>query len=237
MCLSLGSYVIYSCSGEQRLGEVVRLRPTELGTLYDVSAEQQTVYGLLEEELTPATEHQVRAMLSYLSVSDTFSPTYLTDDTRKARRDALLRQEYQRRLAAALASFAQADGGPAPAARFSPHELVAIHQNSSWTLGQVRSAELAKGSVRYVVDTADDTGHYQEDELSALADIPEREGCLRLGSRARMVGGQDADGGAFEGVICHIETGEVVLHSLLFDDGDIFEELTAQDLIPLDTRP
>lgn len=155
-----------------------------------------------------------------------------------AMRDVLLRQEYAAWLAKAMDSLGQdarsASVAIAQATRHLVGGRVAVHDQGAWCLGTVRRAAQGNGGVTYTVEVLDELCEYAEDEVCALADVPYCEHAHRLGARARMVAEGHESDASFEGVICRVERDEDEMsYALLFDDGDVFEGLVADDLIAL----
>lgn len=226
--------VIVIQSGEQRIGEVVGLRTTPWGTLYDVSLEDVVCKALFEEDLCVASAEAMQALLGWYAIDpeSQAAPPLQRDFLRRQ----LLRAEHAAYVQRALAklSVRPDDAMLRGLARFDIGQPVAVRDRDVCHLGVVCGQSLRDGSVWYDVDVLGERRSMAESLLASIAEIGAPAGTLALGSRARfVVAGHERDSD-YEGTICTVDVSSPeARYALLFDDGDILEDLAAADLCVL----
>lgn len=220
---ALGQAVVVTYEDAYHVGEVVGVRAVAEGCLYDVSLERIVIKAMAPGDLRVATEDELNGLLSsFVGVAE----------VGRSERDALLRQEYVAFLARARAGFdADAATGDAPVvARFDVGQYVAVRDDASFALGRVLGVSVSNHEPSYVLEVMGENRRVGEDALCALSDAPSSSG-LALGVRARFVADGYEDDESFFGIVCGCaQDAEGPLFSLLFDDGDVLEDLRPTDL-------
>jgi hypothetical protein len=220
---ALGQAVVVPHDGAYHVGEVVGVRALSEGRLYDVSLEHIVIKAMASEDLRAVTEDELNGLLSsFVGAAGTGA----------SERDVLLRREYVAFLARARAAF-DADATTSDAvvpARFAVGEYVAVRDGASFALGRVMGVSISNHEASYVLEVMGENRRVGEDALCDLSDAPSSLG-LALGARARFVADGYEDDESFFGVVCGCaEDAEGPVFSLLFDDGDVLEDLRSADL-------
>lgn len=219
---ALGDVVIISYEEASRAGEVVGVLDVADGPLYDVSLEEVVVKALPQREVRAAHADEVRSLL----VALTSGSQQLTSV-----RQVLLRKRYIESLTTALERLeAEMEGIATVDSPFEMGSTVVICEQERWLLGIVRGVSRGSSGIRYDVEAMDELMRVERQALVGIEDV-RLDDALSLGQRARMlVAGHETDD-AYAGTLCAIERRDGRwLYSLMFDDGDILEELEADDV-------
>lgn len=222
---ALADVVCVSYRGQRCLGEVVGIARASYGFVYDVSLEEVVLKAVSQDDVSPTSAEEVNTLLMAL-LSRPLS--------QGSNRDTYLRQRYVESLTKAMQHMrsVQRERCHEQHARFDVGQQLAMRDGSTWILATVRGVVQAADGVRYDVDALSEARRVNEGELSSLdraCGVAE----LDLGARARfVVAGYEQDD-AYVGTICAIEqSGGSWEYAILFDDGDVLEGLSANDLIP-----
>ena len=220
---AIGDAVSLVYGGDRQIGEIVGVLWAQGERLYDVSLEEIVVKAVEEAEIAPIYPDQIKSLLTAMVSSP---------GPKTTRGRAVLRQRYAAFLTQTLDRMEQEREGMQAAgdALFDVGQTVAVLDDNSFSLGVVCMVSRSGDGIRYEVDVLGETLRVGESSLADLA-CAEMGTAYRLGSRARFVAeGYEGDE-AFAGAICKVErTEEEYEYSLMFDDGDILEGLSAADL-------
>lgn len=218
-----------------RVGEIVGIRMSGSDVLYDVSCETCTLKALFEDELDLATatvlQGELNAILN-VAVAGTIPMS-----ERDGRRRAILRNEHAMFLRRAIGRIqgSEIESGCA-SMPYSVGDRLALQSDGAFDLCVVSGMRRQDGNVLVQVECMGDVRLASADDLLQLGDVPTSGDVLSLGERARFVVAGKEDDESFEGVICKVERrGDDWRFSLAFDDGDVFEDLDADDLRPCAT--
>lgn len=224
--------VVLHDQGLAFVGEVVGIRMSGSDALYDVSCETRTVKALFEDELEPATKTLLQGELNAILNTAVADVSSVSD--REMRRRAVLRNDHVMFLRRAIERVqgSEVETG-CPSTSLSIGDRLALRQDEAYDLCVVSGMRRRDGNVFVQVDCMGDVRLVAEDDLLPLGDVPRPEQGLALGERARFVVEGREDDESYEGVICRVEReGESWHFSLVFDDGDVFEDLDTADLRP-----
>jgi len=220
---SLGQAVVLSVGGAFQVGEVVGVRAASQGTLYDVSLEQVVVKALAQDGLRMATVDELNSLLTSLMGAV---------EGASSERDAVLRQEYVSFLVRARASLEKESptGDALLTARYAVGDYVAVQEGETSVLGRVMGVTMRNQELCYTLEAMGETVRVDEGALSELSSVAVAGG-IALGSRARFVAPGYEDDDAFLGVVCSCAPGaDGPVYAILFDDGDVLEDLRPADL-------
>ncbi len=221
----MGEAVVFQYEGNRALGEVIGIITVNQMTFYDISVEELVVKAVEESQLSLAPVEEARSLLMALLAG--------TQPVASAR-TALLRQRYVAFLSRAVDERAgiseRATDGLRPG--FEVGQEVSLEQGKTWLYGVVRGVALLNEKLEYEVEAAGELIRAQEERLSDLAEQPLPEG-VWLGQRMRFVVPGFEQDDAYCGVVCVVDkTEDEITYSLMFDDGDVIEGLSALDLAP-----
>ena len=232
MAFGLGDAVADTHMQETRIGEVVATQSCGPITMYDVSFERERLYCLLEQDLEPASEAQMRAVAAGFALEDSAASEAMRLPTPETMRNQWLRQRYLKWLNDTLEGRRRRSPD-AVSGRFETLDSVVVEGDGKWCLGKVIAVMRDGDQVVYDIEIEDEIERHPESSLTTLkeARLP---GPIRLGSRVRYVSEGHRDDPNFEGTISRIEdTPEGRSYVLVFDDGDVFWGVEETDLIVL----
>lgn len=221
----MGEAVVFQYDGKRTLGEVVGMVGMGQATFYDISLEELVVKAIEQSQLSLAPVEDARAVLMAMLAGA--HPV-------ASAREALLRQRYVAFLSRVVdertGAIEQVPDELSP--RFEVGQEVSLKQDETWLYGVIRGVALLNERLEYEVEAAGELIRAQEDLLRALDDEQHAKG-IRLGQRMRFVAPGFEDDDAYCGVVCVVDkTEDEITYSLMFDDGDVIEGLSALDLAP-----
>ena len=221
----MGDAVVLQYGGNRVLGEVVGISTVNQMAFYDISVEELVIKAVEESQLSLAPVENARSLLMTLLAGAQPVTTP---------RMALLRQRYVAFLSRAVDERAgaheQETGNLRPS--FEVGQEVSLEQGNTWLYGVVRGVALLNEKLEYEVEAAGELIRAREDLLNALAERRHSEG-VWLGRRMRFVVPGFEQDDAYCGVVCVVDkTEDEITYSLMFDDGDVIEGLSAHDLAP-----
>lgn len=221
----IGEAVVFQYGGNRVLGEVVGIIAVNQMTFYDISVEELVVKAVEESQLGLAPVEDARSLLMTLLAGAQSVATP---------RMALLRQRYVAFLSRVVderaGAFEQVPDELNP--RFEVGQEVSLKQDETWLYGVIRGVALLNERLEYEVEAAGELIRAQENLLRALDDEQHAKG-IRLGQRMRFLASGFEDDDAYCGVVCVVDkTEDEITYSLMFDDGDVIEGLSALDLAP-----
>ncbi|MBO7675196.1 MAG: hypothetical protein J6S63_09325 [Atopobiaceae bacterium] len=222
----LGKAVALTFEDAHAVGEVVGVRAVSRGYVYDVSLEDVVVKAVVQDDLRAVTQDELDGLLtSYLGATGVVT----------SERDAVLRQEYVAFLARARAVMdadAPQDDARTPA-RYAVGQDVVVQDDGAYALGRVVSVAVRSDGPSYLLEVMGENRRTGEDALCDLVDAPSSDG-FALGMRVRFVAEGYEDDESFAGVLCACApAADGLTFSLLFDDGDVLEDLCPADLARL----
>ena len=214
------------------VGEVVGVRMSGPDALYDVSCETSTIKAVFEDELELATGAVLHTELNAILNAAVAGSTAMAG--REGRRRAVLRNEHVMFLRKAMACLQEPTAEAAHlSTSCSVGDRLALRSDGAFDLCVVSGMRRQHGNVLVQVDCMGDVRFATAENLLQLSDVPSPGHGLALGERARFVVAGKEDDGSYEGVICKVEReGDDWRFSLVFDDGDVFEDLDTNDLLP-----
>ena len=216
----IGQAVSIAYEEERRLGTVAGVNSAFGELYYDVSLEEIVVKAVEESSIQSVGTDELRAL-----------STRLLGQPSTSARDALLRMQYITSISQALASAQQESEDVSKGLLHSwMNKSVVVTQDDCSELGTVRGILLKEGTPQFDVEIMGEMRRVDEQCLSLLSMADTGEG-LVLGGRARFVASGYEDDESFVGTICLVRnTEEGIRYSLMFDDGDILEDLSSADL-------
>lgn len=222
----LGQPVVVRCDDGLQIGEIVGEWGSAGARFYDVSLLQAVEKALPQSDIRLATPEEINGLMTSLMTARVVAPT---------ERDALLRRQYTLFLAKALAKMKDGAGAgeSALAARFALGAMVALRADDAIVLGVVKGCSTRNARTHYVVEALGEEQMVPEDRLEELRTVEnsEGDGGICLGRRVRFVADGHEDDDDFLGIVCSISPsagGE--RYAILFDDGDVLEDLSSSDL-------
>lgn len=233
----LGQPVVVVREAQAAVGIVAGMLQSPLGVLYDVEVSQSIHKGLLDEELLPATsadvQRELEALLSpAVMPRPTVSLTSVLPPTREDERLQYVRSRFALRLQEALSAATDGDG-TCEEARFGMGSQVAWHDGDAWRLARVLGIRTLAAGLRYELDVCGACALASEQELSRVDELPVAP-IHGLGSRVRfLVPGHELDVD-YEATVCAV-VGDAAgaTYDIVFNDGDVFEGLSADELLPV----
>lgn len=227
----VGDVVVVSRNGEQRVGEVVGVVSIGEEHLFEVSLEDVVLKGVLPEELEPATTEAIQATLGWLAMDPEF--VRVPADARDGMRRAFLRQAYAELLGRALSVARKQASRPAVDALHAVGDSLVLLRDEAYVLGTVRGTTSRGRSTSYTLEVMGDLVSAAEKDVLSPEDARAKmgEGSL-LGTRAYLAAeGHELDED-FAGTVSRAAlTPEGWRYSLAFDDGDVMEDLSQDDLL------
>lgn len=219
---ALGDAVVVAYEGQRCIGEVVGIGMVANTPVYDVSLEQVIVKALPECELQTAVADQAQSLIMGLLGG----ANVMLDS-----RGAYLRKKYVEFLTT-FASRAHGEGHEEQGqATFGIGDDVCVSMGErQWALGRVQGSYRTQSGLRLDVEAAGELLHVEQEALCKLEGV-DFGTKFSLGQRARMVAAGHELDPEFEGTICALAQGDSAwCYALMFDDGDIMEDLTEADL-------
>lgn len=225
----LGQAVLLAHAGRQDVGGIVGAFSTSTGTFYDVELEGKIVKGVLADELEPATPETISLVLQTV-LSRTMQPS---GDQGTSIRAQYLRSRYVMLLRELLSHGEDVQDSMASMPIFSVQQDVALRRDDAWLLATVVGVRSRADDVLYDLDVAGTYVRVPQGELCAMGEVPVT-GEHSLGARVRYVASGYEDDEAFLATVCAIrgESGAIA-YDIVFDDGDVFENVGPTDLAPV----
>ena len=226
---ALGQAVLLTRDGAEELGGIAGTFVTPLGVLYDVELEACVVKGVLPDELTPASTADVRRVLE-AHLSRTVSLGNLSVSSDEVGRLRYLQKRHAMMLGELIEHAAEEDPDSSVAS-FSLGAQVGWRDADTWRLASIVGIRARRDGVRYDLDVYGASVVVGESDLRPLDDlgIPASFG---LGAQVRFLVPGHEDDADYEASVCGIGgTPESPLYDIVFNDGDVFEGVGADELV------
>ena len=220
--LTIGQPVVVSGDDGLQIGEVVGAWAAPTEPLYDVSLLSIVRKAVPQSALRPALASELDELMS----------AFLMPRVPVAsERDAHLQKQYALFLARARAELGhgQRERAASASAAFGIGDKIELREGNARLLGAVVGITMRDALVHYVVDVMGEQRCVSE---SQVARLDAHASGLALGARVRFVAQGHEDDEDFLGVVCSCrstERGDAF--AIMFDDGDVMEDLSSNDLV------
>ena len=231
---SIGDIVVCTHKDKKHIGEVIGVRAMGGDLLYDVSLERKVLKARLSSELHPADPNDIHAIIAEHTMD---LERIAKRGARVRRRNDLLHNEYIERLSIALDAMRK--GVKAPHLTADGYEVgdqLVVKKGDGLFLGKITASLQRNDELVYQVDVEGEIESHMGGELFSVSDFDFTRYPFKLGDRVRMLAEGHEEDPDFEATICSMEgiLKDEVTYSIAFDDGDVFEGLTSQNLLHLE---